>query len=361
VYTPPGFRRLSALLLLLLWLVPMQALAATPKGVIPANKRKPAVSRTATPAQSNQQQATQAQQTAGLSREDIQKLASLEEKLFMETYLKEAPEARLSRLESTVFGQARTDVPMPERISQLQQTVMPHQETVSPIATTQPAAEPPITTQPQPPRTEAVDATDYPSVTMLEERVFGTTYVKEDITRRLARLEGRVFGYEQRGAMADRLAQLQMTVLGTTDPGKVVLGSPPAEDGRTPLPSDVYTHPYNGQAASSYASIPPVNNPYQPASPQYNDPQMMRALDDVERNVLRTTFPGDPLDARLARLENHIFHSTSPEMEPGDRLMRIMAVASAGGDRPPTPQSRAKSTFQSLLPIIITILPMLLL
>ena len=78
-------------------------------------------------------------------------------------------------------------------------------------------------------------------------------------------------------------------------------------------------------------------------------------------NVLRTSYPQEPVDIRLNRLESHIFHSTSPELEPEDRLMRIMAVASAGGDKPPTPQSRAKSTFQSLLPIILTILPMLLL
>jgi hypothetical protein len=87
---------------------------------------------------------------------------------------------------------------------------------------------------------------------------------------------------------------------------------------------------------------------------------MMAAMAEVEKQVIGSTFPSEPMNTRLDRLESKIFQTTSPEMMPEERIQRVIAVASAGG-APMSPKEKAKSTFQTILPIILTILPMLLL
>jgi hypothetical protein len=83
-------------------------------------------------------------------------------------------------------------------------------------------------------------------------------------------------------------------------------------------------------------------------------------MEEIEKEVLGSTYPTEPLTTRLDRLETKIFKSTSPEMSPEDRMQRVIAVASAGG-APQSASSKAKSTLQVLLPIILTILPIILL
>jgi hypothetical protein len=87
---------------------------------------------------------------------------------------------------------------------------------------------------------------------------------------------------------------------------------------------------------------------------------MIAAVGEVEKEVIGQQFPSDPFTARLDRLESKIFHSTSPEMPLEDRMQRIAAVATAGG-APESPKTKTKHTIQALLPIILTILPLVLL
>lgn len=390
----------------------------------------------------------------------------LEDTLFATRYDHETLEVRLGRLEETIFGQVQTGQSVDTRLSRLKSALSPSTlGPLSPLAkqapaenkttsTAKPAAKSggtqpaqaaknaPSSANASPEATQNAKPipgeTDYPMVSQMELKIFGKTYVNEDITSRLNRLEKQVFKTEQRGALADRVDNLRLMVLGDTgvmasqQPNNMVMipqppqgyapagpqqvGQIPAAPGyapfpnnnwmnggvtgmnggmyggmngvnaTAPMPQQAYNQGYGQGYDPTYGSPIASNstgtgmnaNPYQPeqANPAYPNPypggmnpamgnaqptpDMMAAVIEVEKEVIGQTFPSEPMNARLDRLENKVFHSTSPEMTNEDRLQRIIAVASAGG-APKSPQAKAKSTFQNLLPIILTILPMLLL
>ncbi len=401
---------------------------------------------------------------------NTQTVQTLESTLFAVQYDQEPLEARVGRLEDTVFGQ-RQNGTLEARIEKLKTALSPstlgplsaqpknplppakaapknndnqskgspNMATASglgkksplnrPPATSKaskgsypanfpaPAAGPASATGPAP----AAGESDYPTISQMEQKLFGKTYLQEDITMRLARLEKEVFKVPQSGALSDRMDNLQLVVLGDTGvaapPSQVIpyiggsnsVGSPNgAYSSYTPPPygqlGNGYAPPnaygpnagqpgyYPGSQVATangptYGNPPaygqPVPGNYQPQSygQSYGDqqasyqpvmaapgmggggqisPDMLAAMDEVEKQVLGHTYPSEPVNNRLDRLEGRVFHATSPEMDPNARMQRVIAVASAGG-APTSPQARAKSTFQNLLPIILTILPLILL
>jgi hypothetical protein len=268
-------------------------------------------------------------------------------------------------------------------------------------------------TQPmQPPAKPSPGETDYPTVSRMEEKVLGRNYVQEDITRRLERLEKQVFKTIQNGPLADRVDNLRLMVLGDTGNAQATATQPyqqsygypkptysaqgPANQTYTQVPSgqtyaaapnDFYNYSQNpgSNYGNAYAGTPisntqtvygqPQPGVYQPTqtAPYGQDPNasaygaggqptpdMLAAMNEVEKQVLGHTYPSEPMEVRLDRLETKIFKSTSPEMSSDDRMQRVIAVSSAGG-APQTTGTKVKTTMQTLLPIILTILPMLLL
>lgn len=248
--------------------------------------------------------------------------------------------------------------------------------------------------------TPAPDETDYPTVGQMEQKLFGRTYAKEDITVRLARLEKQVFKIVQGGSLADRVDNLRLVVL-----GDVPAGGPSAAAASMPDPnggpngSNSYYAPssYPPSASAGYSTSgynTPGAYPYpssgQPSQPGYGRPpyyapppgvasgnsasggqppggdptasssDILAAMTQIEKDVLGKTYPTEPVNTRLDRLETKVFHTTSPELSNEDRMQRVIAVASAGG-APESGKAKAKHTFQTLLPIILTILPMVLL
>jgi len=395
------------------------------------------------------------------TQQQQQTVQTLEDTLFGVRYDQEAMADRLSRLESTVFGQPQSKLSVEERISKLQGALSPSslgalsplsKPTATPVSDktgdnagksssatknlNQPlpntaAAQPEPNGNVAPSAAQAKPApgeTDYPTVSQMEQKVFGKTFVQEDITNRLARLEKRVFQTVQRGALADRVDNLRLMVLGdtgnnnnqaatsqapttvyrnpasapypvpqpassqysyssssttgpypvpyppnrnaVTNPYPVASGYPgyPGTPVASATPASAYgTQPYYGQ--SPLGNDPygdPGGDPYGSAPPAYNSnaspvtADTEAAVSEVEKEVLGHTYPAEPMSARLDRLETKIFHATSPEMSPDDRIQRVIAVASAGG-APQSPQAKAKTTMQVLLPIILTILPLVLL
>jgi hypothetical protein len=269
----------------------------------------------------------------------------------------------------------------------------------------------------------------------MELKRFGKTYVQDDITVRLSRLEKDVFKTVQTGELADRVDNLRLVVLGDTgnvastaaasqDPMAGGGGAyyPPGPSYGSGYSSGNYSggysgggYPMYGPSASSYPQPPnygassyngtPIASVGQPSyggryagdpsggyggampgsynTGSYNSggaypgayggvpgnsagvsadptPDQLAALSEVEKDVLGHTYPSESFNDRLDRVETKVFHTTSPEMSNEDRIQRVIAVASAGG-APPTGRAKAKATFQTLLPIILTILPMVLL
>jgi hypothetical protein len=379
-----------------------------------------------------------------------QVVQSLEDTLFAVRYEQEPLEQRIGRLEETVFGQKQTG-PLDTRVTKLKSALSPAAlGPLSPVATkdkvndgkgatesankaqpkklnTKKAVNPatlpkPSTAQPNTAKADNIAAapspgeTDYPTVSQMEQKIFNKTYVNEDITVRLTRLEKDVFKVPQSGALADRVDNLRMVVLGDIGNGPPAIASYPMSNGGyipAPGPGQSYTPPQYAQGTSytpppaqygnnggynqgysnggypgtqvSSAGQPyygqPVPGNYQPnaysgggdyqasyqpgmnPAPMANgqvSPDMLAAMDEVEKQVIGHTYPSEPVPTRLDRLENKVFHTTSPELPAQERMQRVIAVASAGG-APSSPQAKAKSTFQTLLPIILTILPLILL
>jgi len=371
--------------------------------------------------------ATPAQQ---MQASQIQTVQTLEETLFTVQYGQDPLKARLSRLEETVFGEAKPTLSDAERIGRLKSALSAN--TLTPLKPSPPQTEPvkqaPVAKQQQLPTAQtatqsapiykaapSAGETDYPMVTQMESKLFGKTFVQEDVTQRLTRLEKQVFKTVQTGALADRVDNLRLVVLGDTGSGN---GAPVARQQQSYPSQDpdmnpaysqfpvgppqtasksasskqsqvAYATPYSGGNAG-YPQIPTPpqfpsagNNGYynnggmpaalpgnqsdygeQPVS--YNGvsqpptPDMLAAIDEVEKEVLGHTYSAEPFNTRLDRIESKIFNGTSPEMSNEDRMQRVIAVASAGG-APQSTKAKAKTTFQTLLPIILTILPMLLL
>ncbi len=377
--------------------------------------------------------------------QQTQVIQTLEDTLFAVHYDQETPDTRLSRLEETVFGQAQSNLSVEARISKLQSALSPSSMgALSPLAKKPPTDAAAASNQPQsktsgtqqavkPTSTQATGSsqpvqqaakptpgeTDYPTVSQMELKLFGKTFVQEDITQRLARLEKQVFKIQQNGALADRVDNLRLVVLGdtgtgadtamTTTPNGYQVFSPAGsippqyaqlpsqgypQQGRpqyTQIPGPGMTAPgYDSGAypnATAYSPYGPGGmSAYQPSpypntgASGYNSneqpvayappsnmgssgqitPDMLNAMNETEKEVLGHIYEQEPMNTRLDRLEGRIFNTTSPEMSTEDRLQRVIAVSSAGG-APQSPQARAKSTFQTLLPIILTILPMILL
>jgi hypothetical protein len=348
-------------------------------------------------------------------------IQTFEDALYATRYEGETPDDRISRLETTVFGQPQTNLSLDARIAKLKAVLSSSSlsplspsgtasakppsnqtsarpttigsRTASPInpaskagttptaRTVQPTADPMEQSQPAP------DETDYPAVTLMEKQLFAKTFEREDITQRLLRLEKEVFKVPQSGALADRVDHLRTVVLGDTADGDLssVAGgqqqpaapySPPPIQWTPPsnAPMPGYGTPpgsfstYSSAQTSSSGPLAygtPSPAPYGTGRIPTSgggalSPDMMTAMSEVEKEVLGHAYPSEPVAARLDRLENKVFNATSPELSPEDRMQRVIAVASAGG-APQSTQARVKSTFQALLPIILTILPMLLL
>lgn len=383
-----------------------------------------------------------------------QAVQTLENTLFALQYDQEPLDSRVGRLEETVFGQRQTG-PLDVRIEKLKTALSP--STLGPLSAQpkNPVSLPKSTDNKTDNkamasantttaksfgnkvpvnRTPAADnmartalpapaagESDYPTISQMELKLFGKTYLQEDITVRLARLEKDVFKVPQTGALSDRMDNLQMVVLGDTGvaappstvipyiggsnnvgsptgaystytpppygqlgngytpppayggnlpqggyyPGSQVAtnngpayGNPPAY--RQPVPGNYQPQAYGSNSGDQQASYQPVMAaPGMGGSGQVS-PDLLAAMDEVEKQVLGHTYPSEPMNNRLDRLEGKVFHATSPEMDPNERMQRVIALASAGG-APSSPQAKAKSTFQTLLPIILTILPLILL
>lgn len=394
--------------------------------------------------------------------QEVQAVQVLEDTLFAVHYDQDSLNNRLSRLEETVFGQAQSGASPEARITKLQTSLSPKAlGPLSPLSKATPAkntanapntaasqqngATPPNQTQTYPqtfptgpqasgapqrvatsngpgngalnrqaapksavnatPASPEPGETDYPTVSQMEMKEFGQTYAREDITQRLTRLENKVFKMPQTGSLADRTDNLRMVVLGDITQGQPVASAytQPAPGYGYPQAPNYGGYSYNNAPPqTSYGALPgnyPPQNGYtygQPAGattggsgygaaspmPGYGDPynngasnvsyqptdashaavspDLMAAMSEVEKEVLGTTYPSEPINARLDRVESKVFKATSPEMNPQDRIQRVIAVASAGG-APPTTKTKMKNTFQTLLPIILTILPLVLL
>ncbi|MGE0201323.1 MAG: hypothetical protein AB7P76_10190 [Candidatus Melainabacteria bacterium] len=345
---PLRFFRLNSLLAPLLLLAALLCVLMTPSTVLaagPAGKQ-------AGPSLAPQQMVT---------------LSQLEEALFHDQYVKEAPTERVDRLEAVVFGQSQPGQPLNQRLDRLSGVVMQYRPQ-APVAENNDHQPPPgigtLPTQNPPaglaqnapqnppaaqPGVRAPNEDSYPAVSELEQHLYSRQFPAEDLNSRLTRIETTVFNGPQPGSLSERTDRVRFEVFGTTA-GTL---QPPENNDSVGYGNNGYAYDLQGAQNNAGAMVT-------------NPADMQNALSNVEQNVLKSTFPSEPTGQRLDRLERAIFHQTSPELSEQDRLQRVIAVAAGGGDNtesgvnPLGPTGKA-SFMRSLLPIILTILPMVLL
>ncbi len=134
----------------------------------------------------------------------INKIASLEVKIFAHPYKSEKLPLRVARLERFVYGQedsSSLDDRISRLTSQLSATAMPSNS----VSTTD-------SSMVQKSKTNALQAvTKYPRVTELERQILERSFENDQITARLSRLESKVFGgactQVDLAARVDRLAE----------------------------------------------------------------------------------------------------------------------------------------------------------
>lgn len=224
-------------------------------------------------------------------------VSALEQKLFGTKFQSENINKRLNRLESDVFG-IKSSATVQVRINKLKTAFVQFEKSSVPVKATQKKPVSPKTASiklKQPQKLVKLEPpVKYAAVDEIEKKVLNRTFDKEDIYKRLNRLEIVVFSRTMNGALNERVENLKQTVFG------------------------------NGQISQVNTKESPQNQ-----VPQLSDDSVNLLLKRMETDIFNQTFPNEPVDARLSRLETKIFNSSSPEDSLNDRIERLSAVISA--------------------------------
>jgi hypothetical protein len=240
-------------------------------------------------------------------------LAPLETQYFSATFEQESQEARIARLESFVYGEPQTGdlAKRQEQLLKLKATLSP--ETTSSQSNSEETQDASTPTLVQPPARP--DATDYPTVTAMEKKVFGQDYRQEAIGERLSRLEKEVFGKPSSNMeLVDRVDRLQAKV-----PASAILYDPQEALYNPARPSS------SGQARqpnpSNYQGHIPQN---QPSPYQIGFGDVYLKLDELERGFLNgESHTGRLITERLTFLEQRVYGATFATDSLDTRLNRL--------------------------------------
>ena len=127
-------------------------------------------------------------------------ISKMENSIWGFEYSQDDVSKRLSRIENNVFGKMNTNLSEKERINKLNEALGFESFEDS----TKQAYELD--------KTEEVAGINYPQIDALENQMFQTTYEKENIYKRLERLEKKIFGSAQEGNLASRTDRLKSYV-----------------------------------------------------------------------------------------------------------------------------------------------------
>lgn len=203
-------------------------------------------------------------------------LSGMEMQLYGRDFAAESLEERLSRLEEIVFGQAQEgDAPQrEERLHAVIPGVPVKASAKSAGGQGNPFKKPPgFLSEAEP---ALPDATDYPAVSQLEQRLFQQSFASEEIAKRLTRLEQKVFSQSfDELPMVDRVDQLVLKV-----------------DPNSPL----------GIEESMASGLPQKGEDLSPG-----DLAIYSKLNVLEEQVFRKTYGGELIIHRLSRLERQFF------------------------------------------------------
>jgi hypothetical protein len=86
---------------------------------------------------------------------------------------------------------------------------------------------------------------------------------------------------------------------------------------------------------------------------------MQMALNRIEKELFKATYPQEPISARLDRIEVKVFQQKSPNTRSdAERFQRLLSVADVGAYKPT--RWWDNNTVKQLVPILIMLLPLLI-
>lgn len=215
-------------------------------------------------------------------------LNKIENSLWGFDYKKENDVQRLDRIEQEVYGQTNSNDNIQVRIDKLNKALgLELSDEENEIVKKQ------------------VDdiqsaGVSYPRVTAMEQEVFGKTYEKEGIYRRLERLEKKVFMSVQQGDLNQRFERLEGNIQVKT---------------ATNLPKNQTQYSYQ---------YPSYNQ-----NDRFDRDDVYLQISGLENGVFRKTYNHDPMSVRLSRLERKIFQRDFASDDDWTRIQRIQAASTA--------------------------------
>ena len=148
---------------------------------------------------------------------------------------------------------------------------------------------------------------DYPVVDEMETKVLGQSYKKEDIYKRLGRLETKIFSSVSKKTLSDRVDDLSKIVTGSNNNSE----------------EDDYSSPRSSSFSSDNESY---SESYSPSS---DDESLNNLLNQMEKQLLNQVYPNDTRETRVARLERYLFNNSSDNYSMNERLERLATVIKA--------------------------------
>jgi len=222
----------------------------------------------------------------------VAQISKMENSIWGFEYSKDDTQKRIARIENNVFGTTYVKLPVNERIKKLNEALglESYEDSIKPayeIDSTE------------------VAGVNYPQIDTLEYQLFNSTYEKENIYKRLDRLEKKIFGSSQEGDLASRTDRLKAYV---------------RKDAIAQNPSYHMQKPY-----SPTTDI----EPYMGSQNKYENSDIYIQLAGLETTLFAKTYSQDPVGLRLNRLERKIFQRDFSSDDDYLRLQRLQAAANA--------------------------------
>lgn len=248
-------------------------------------------------------------------------LTKMEKSLFGTDYNNQNDDARLKRIEETVYGSASSS-PEAKRIDKLKadlavdvidQKIKPKRDTF------EDPQDNPVESIPK-----ADSSVNYPIVNELEKRIFNKEFKTLDVNQRLSNLEKNVFKKDYNDDLNARVDRLRVAVM----PEKSFTAQ---EDDNSQyyFDSPDEAQPDSLQADSDFAGVPSYNQNNSVLDDYPSESSISVPLAALEKKMLRKSFPDDTVSNRLTRLELNVFNSTFPDDDEQTRLGRVASAYQA--------------------------------
>ena len=259
-------------------------------------------------------------------------ITPIENSFYGVDYAEEKDEARLQRLEETVYGEAKTG-DIKTRLNKLREDIsadmIGHEIEAKPDTF---ADDSPKTAysdsyndrQIPEPKTYKEDASvNYPVVDTMEQIVFKKEFKNSDINNRLTKLESEVFKQVYAGDdLYTRVDRLKKSLLIEEDKYLANYQDVFSDDNPNYQEFEDYTPNYSSRSYTQQ------NYGYGNNSNNYNNSKQL-SLDDIEKSVLKRRYKNDDVDTRLSRIENKLFQTDFSEDDDATRMNRITMAHNA--------------------------------